>query len=196
MPDISPLRDFIATATRSIERHGDDEAAILAELAPALRKLVQNDTWLPDAYAQPDPQFYRQYLLYGDPLDRLSVVSFVWGPGQITPVHDHRVWGLVGILRGAEIGTDYQRSADGKLIAGATTRLEPGEVVVVSPTLGDIHTIANAYDHRASISIHVYGGNIGRIRRASYDQQTGAEREFVSGYSNGQTPNLWAETHQ
>jgi len=194
MTDISPLRDFIATATRCIERHGHDEATILAELAPALGRLVQQDHWLPDAFAQPDPTFYRQYLLYGDPLDRLSVVSFVWGPGQITPVHDHRVWGLVGVLRGAEIGTAYQRNADGTLTRGATSRLEAGGVVAVSPSLGDIHTIANAYDDRPSISIHVYGGNIGRIRRASFDPATGAAREFVSGYSNGQTPNLWAET--
>ncbi|MDR3524298.1 MAG: cysteine dioxygenase [Acetobacteraceae bacterium] len=194
MTDILPLRDFIAIATHCIERHGDDEAAILAELAPALRNLVRQDHWLPEAFAQPDPAFYRQYLLYGDPLDRLSVVSFVWGPSQITPVHDHRVWGLVGVLRGAEIGTVYQRHPDGTLTRGATSRLEAGGVVAVSPKLGDIHTIANAYNDRPSISIHVYGGNIGRIRRTSFNPDTGATQEFVSGYSNAQTPNLWAET--
>src|SRR4051794_8765541 len=38
----------------------------------------------------------------GDPFERFSVVSFVWGPGQKTPIHDHSVWGLVGVMRGAE----------------------------------------------------------------------------------------------
>ena len=42
-----------------------------------------------------------QYLLYCDPEERFSVVSFVWGPGQSTPTHDPSVWGLIGVLRGA-----------------------------------------------------------------------------------------------
>jgi len=42
-----------------------------------------------------------------------------------------------------------------------------------------------------SISIHVYGGNIGAIRRAVYDPASGAETLFISGYSNATLPNLW-----
>ena len=71
--------------------------------------------------------------------------------------------------------------------AGATR----GQVVAVSPTVGDIHQVANAYDDRVSISIHVYGGNIGAVKRAVYDPVTGAEKPFVSGYSNLFVPNLW-----
>jgi predicted metal-dependent enzyme (double-stranded beta helix superfamily) len=192
MTDISRLREFVAATISLVERHKDDEAAILAVLPGLLGDLVRQDDWLPDEFAQPDPQFYRQYLLYGDPLDRLSIVSFVWGPGQKTPVHDHRTWGAVGVLRGAELGTDYTRQKDGRLVAGATGRLEAGSVVTVSPRIGDIHTIANAFSDRPSISIHVYGGNIGRIRRAVFDPATGEEKPFVSGYSNITVPNLWA----
>ena len=61
----------------------------------------------------------------------------------------------------------------------------------VSPTIGDVHRVRNAYGDRVSISIHVYGGNIGRIRRHVFDEATGAVKEFVSGYSNTLTPNLW-----
>ncbi len=64
--------------------------------------------------------------------------------------------------------------------------------MTVSPRAGDIHTIANALDDAPSISIHVYGGNIGRISRAVFDPATGEETPFVSGYSNTTTPNLWA----
>ena len=62
----------------------------------------------------------------------------------------------------------------------------------VSPTIGDVHRVQNAYDDRVSISIHVYGGGIGRIRRHVFDESTGAVKEFVSGYSNALVPNLWA----
>jgi len=49
---------------------------------------------------------------------------------------------------------------------------------------GDIHRVVNAYDDRVSISIHAYGANIGKVRRHVFDPQTGAAKEFVSGYSN------------
>jgi predicted metal-dependent enzyme (double-stranded beta helix superfamily) len=44
---------------------------------------------------------------------------------------------------------------------------------------------------RPSISIHLYGGNIGTMRRHTFDPATGAPREFVSGYSAATVPNLW-----
>lgn len=192
MPQLKRLRDFVIAATHVVENQSGDEPAILAAVTPLLADLVAHDDWLPEAYATPDPQYYRQYLLHADPLERFSLVSFVWGPGQKTPVHDHRVWGLVGVLRGAELSTPFTEGVNGTLVAGAQERLEPGRVVAVSPTIGDIHSIANAYDDRVSISIHVYGGNIGAIRRAVFDPATGVEKPFVSGYSNSTLPNLWA----
>ena len=36
------------------------------------------------------------------------------------------------------------------------------------------------------------GGNIGRIARHVFVPETGAVKDFVSGYSNALSPNLWA----
>lgn len=60
----------------------------------------------------------------------------------------------------------------------------------MSPTIGDIHKVSNAFDDRTSISIHVYGANIGAVRRATYDE-AGRPKPFISGYSNTLLPNLW-----
>ena len=79
-----------------------DEATTLAEGGTLLRDLVSHDDWLPDGQALSDAHRYQQVLLYADPQHRFSVVSFVWGPGQCTPIHDHTVWGIVGMLRGQE----------------------------------------------------------------------------------------------
>ncbi|HEX7987503.1 MAG TPA: cysteine dioxygenase, partial [Duganella sp.] len=68
-----------------------DETRIVARGSELLRELVAHDDWLPQQAALPDPQYYRQYLLYRDPAARFSVVSFVWGPGQSTPIHNHTV---------------------------------------------------------------------------------------------------------
>ncbi len=182
------LRQFVRDFAALMARTGA-EAEILDEGGRLLEGLVASDDWLPSAYAEPDPHRYRQYLLHCDSLERFSVVSFVWGPGQETPVHNHTVWGLVGVLRGAETNRAYEQGPDG-LIAGAQKVLFAGEVAAVSPRIGDIHQVANADPDRTSISIHVYGGNIGAIERATFDA-AGRPKLFISGYANTTLPNLW-----
>lgn len=184
------LRQFIGDLAAVIDT-APDEAALLAEARPLLAELVRHDDWLPEDYARPDPQRYQQYLLHADSRQRFSVVSFVWGPGQRTPVHDHRVWGLIGMLRGAEYSQPFAFTTDGRLQpVGEPYRLEPGEVEAVSPRIGDIHQVSNAFADRPSISIHVYGANIGAVRRAVFSAE-GEEKPFISGYSNSQLPNIW-----
>jgi len=183
------LRTFVTEFARLVRRT-DDEAEILTTGGRLLAELVAQDDWLPDPYAQPDPQRYRQYLLHCDSAEAFSVVSFVWGPGQATPVHDHTVWGLVGVLRGAELSQAYARSGGLLQPVGRVHRLEPGEVEAVSPRIGDVHRVSNAFDDRVSISIHVYGANIGAVRRSTYDDE-GRPKPFVSGYSNATMPNFW-----
>jgi predicted metal-dependent enzyme (double-stranded beta helix superfamily) len=184
------LRDFIGALAELIESH-PREGDLLHRGGQLLGQLVRHDDWLPDEFAQPSPQRYQQFLLHADARQHFSVVSFVWGPGQQTPIHDHRVWGLIGMLRGAEESQGFARDAHGRLQAeGPALRLNPGDVEALAPHRNDIHQVSNAYDDRVSVSIHVYGGNIGAVRRAVY-QLDGSEKLFISGYSNTYLPNLW-----
>ena len=106
-------------------------------------------------------------------------------------MHDHRVWGLIGMLRGAELAQNFSSEDDGVLReSGPALRLEPGQVEAVSPRIGDIHRVSNAFADRTSISIHVYGANIGAVSRAVYPPE-GGSKPFISGYSNSTLPNLW-----
>ena len=73
---------------------------------------------------------------------------------------------------------------------GRPERIEAGSVVRLSPSIGDVHRVSNAERERASVSIHIYGGNIGAVERATYDV-LGTPKRFVSGYANRATPNLW-----
>jgi len=184
MTDSSRLQDFIHALTRVIEQSGDDEARLFAAGKPLLSELVRHDDWLPEAFARPNPERYQQYLLYCDPQERFSIVSFVWGPGQTTPIHDHTIWGMVGILRGAETCEEFViDAATGQLRPDGAHQLLPGSVDLVSPRVGDIHRVSNALADRPSVSIHVYGGNIGTLKRHMYAAETGAIQDFVSGYS-------------
>lgn len=184
MKNTQRFRHFIAEMTRLVEKSGHDETVMHEQGGRLLGDLISHDDWLPEECAQPHPQYYQQYLLYCDPLERFSVVSFVWGPGQSTPVHNHTVWGLVGVLRGAEEVQPFTRHPSGALIpAGPPAQMTPGMVDCVSPARGDIHAVRNALADAPSISIHVYGGNIGAIRRSVF-QPDGSQKEFISGYSN------------
>ena len=187
---IEPLREFVLGMTALVNRTEAEDQCI-EETERLLSTLVAEDTWLPDDFAEPHPEHYQQYLLHCDPQERFSVVSFVWGPGQKTPIHDHTVWGLIGILRGAETSRRFDRAADGQLTELGVDRCEVGEIEIVSPSRGDIHEVANALPDRASISIHVYGANIGAVRRHVFDPDTGASKSFISGYSSQAVPNLW-----
>jgi predicted metal-dependent enzyme (double-stranded beta helix superfamily) len=98
---------------------------------------------------------------------------------------------LIGVLRGAEIAQAYRIHPDGALTEhGAPQRLERGTVDAVSPRIGDIHRVSNAFGDRTSISIHVYGGNIGAVTRSVYSGGAG-RKTFISGYTNDVLPNIW-----
>lgn len=191
------LTGFIRELSEVLERFpADDEASILQHSAPLLARLVSADDWLDDEFAVPHPEHYQQYLLHVDSAERFSVVSFVWGPGQQTPVHDHRVWGLIGMLRGAEKSQSFIRDSQGLTPSGEAVVLNPGDVETLSPAEGDIHQVSNRFQDQVSVSIHVYGGNIGRVSRATF-RPDGSEKLFISGYANQRLPNIWGlSTHE
>lgn len=195
---IAPLRHFVMEMTRWVGQTSH-EPTLLKEGKRLLSQLIAQDGWLPEAFSRAKPDTYAQYLLHCDPLERFSVVSFVWGPGHCTPVHDHTVWGLVGVLRGAERCEEYDWQTSGESSAGAAGHpvdrhcehlLQKGDIDIVSPTVGDWHRVSNALSDGVSVSIHVYGGNIGGVRRHKVDE-SGRVVEFVSGYTSTITPNLW-----
>jgi predicted metal-dependent enzyme (double-stranded beta helix superfamily) len=191
MNDISPLRDFVVAMTHLVARTQDDPT-LLREGRALLAPLLADDRWLPEDCAVLRPDRYAQYLLHADPLERFSVVSFVWGPGHRTPVHDHTVWGLVGMLRGAERCDEFQLESPDTppRDTGRSHVMQPGDIEAVSPTVGDWHRVSSARTDGASISIHVYGANIGAVRRHRLDD-AGRVIEFVSGYDGRTVPNLW-----
>ena len=191
---IARLRRFIGDMTSLVGGawQDKDEAAIVEVGRALLAELVKQDDWLPETAAKVPAHGYAQNLLWCDPFERFCVVSFVWAPGAVTPVHDHQMWGMVGMLRGSETSLRFvPDAAGGALQPGELTVLAPGDVELLVPAQGDIHQVTNALTDQASISIHVYGGNIGAVRRHTFDVKTGEPKLFVSGYTNKEQPNLW-----
>jgi predicted metal-dependent enzyme (double-stranded beta helix superfamily) len=191
MRNLARFRSFVQDMTRLVESRAP-EARLLDDGSALLGALVSADDWLPDEFAVPSSESYRQYLLHCDPLERFSVVSFVWQPGQFTPVHNHTVWGMVGVMRGEELCREYADARAGTPMNQTGEHIvKPGDVDRVSPAIGDIHVVSNAGRTQTAVSIHVYGANIGAVQRHVFDAATGAPKAFVSGYHNSTTPNLW-----
>ena len=188
-PRFDRVRTFVAAFGVLTERQLDDRT-IKAEGGALLAELVRHDDWLPPKFAAPSSERYQQYLLHCDSRARFCVVSFVWGPGQSTPIHNHTVWGLVGMLRGSENSQSYVLAHGVPIANGPAKQLLPGDVEVLSPTVGDIHQVSNALADQPSVSIHVYGANIGAVRRSVF-ATNGKVTEFISTYDNDVLPNIW-----
>lgn len=196
MSGIGRFRDFIQDFTHLIDEAQSDEPRIVEGGKNLLAHLIGHDDWLPAECAALRADGYGQYLLHCDPLERFSVLSVVLAPGQKTPVHDHTVWGMVGVMRGVEHCLEYVKPPNQRTLEEKTGHdVQLGEIDLVSPSIGDIHQVANRRDTPA-VSIHVYGANIGAVRRNTYDPRTGDQRAFISGYSNSLIPNVWDRSAQ
>jgi predicted metal-dependent enzyme (double-stranded beta helix superfamily) len=120
-----------------------------------------------------DPDAYRQHVLFVDARVPFSIVALVWRPGQQTTIHDHRCWGAVAVLEGAEHETLYALGDDEQLRPGQRTVYPAGFVSAFAPP-GDIHRVRNGGPGTA-ISLHVYGADIavlGSSIRRSYPENS------------------------
>jgi predicted metal-dependent enzyme (double-stranded beta helix superfamily) len=174
------LKDFVDAAESVVRRMQQPKDTVLA-IEPLLRRLVNEPDWLKEEYRRAIPsKAYAQYLLHRPPDHAFSVVSFVWNPGRGSPIHDHCTWGVIGQYEGDEEESRF-RILDNRLERIGVVLANPGNVSDVYPPSRDIHQIVNR-SAKPTISIHIYGGDIGSQRRHIYDPNTAATQEFISGY--------------
>jgi predicted metal-dependent enzyme (double-stranded beta helix superfamily) len=156
------MHPAFAEFVRDAEATIDDPDAIATRLQP----LLGQDGWLARRHQAPGADRYRQHLLHVSPCRRLSIVALVWRPGQVTPIHDHVSWCVVGVYRGRELETRY-RLVDGALERTSTIEAGPGHVEALIPPAENIHTVQAGGDE-LTISIHVYGADIERLGSSVY----------------------------
>lgn len=188
------LRGFIGEVRSAVGRYPDDIAAGLETLRPAFARLLANQTWLPDQYADICTTGgmgggIGQWLLFRAGDRSLSLFSLVIPPGSATPVHDHLAWGLVGLYRGEQEETVYRRVDDGsvhdhaQLDVEEVRMLHPGDFYILLPPDGDIHGIRTT-SPGPSVSIHLLGNDAGCTWRHAFEPAAARVRSFRSGYSN------------
>ncbi|HKS70036.1 MAG TPA: cysteine dioxygenase family protein [Ktedonobacterales bacterium] len=159
----TPLADFVADIEALVAAE-EDPHRITGGVQRRLARLLAGPEFLTPQQREPDPAHYRSHLLAVAPSRKFSVVGLIWLPGQVTPIHDHICWCVVGVLQGTEREQRYGLRADGSgahfLVPEGGETLTAGHTCALIPPEENIHQVRNAGDDLA-ISLHVYGEDIG-----------------------------------
>ncbi|HEX8030647.1 MAG TPA: cysteine dioxygenase family protein, partial [Vicinamibacterales bacterium] len=157
------LSDLITRLDRSVEA-GAAPAVTAAVKADLEHVLGGRTLALPASFVKPRQEAYARRLLHRDPKGRYTAIVMTWGPGQGTAVHDHGgLWCVEGVVDGEIAVTQYLVQPDpdgyyrvtpiGSLLAGTGSA-----GCLIPPT--DHHVLANARPTRASVTLHIYGGDL------------------------------------
>jgi 3-mercaptopropionate dioxygenase len=150
---LSPLVDGIRTVL--------DRDADWAETAQLVTDQLRLHLPTPDVLTAEQrlgsPETYRAHNLHIEPGGSFSIVALVWRPGQITRIHDHVTWCVLGVIQGIE----HEELFDADLNVIGESDNHVGHVSGFAPP-GDIHRVHNTGEETA-ISIHIYGTDVSRV---------------------------------
>jgi predicted metal-dependent enzyme (double-stranded beta helix superfamily) len=99
----------------------------------------------------------------------LFIVSLAQPPHGETPIHDHGIWGVIGIADGCEENIFFRQTDLGPFEINRRI-VNAGEAIILGSDV--IHKIRNPLATR-SLGLHVYGGDLGRAERHMWHPATG-----------------------
>jgi 3-mercaptopropionate dioxygenase len=180
------VQNFIQDVDR-IVRGYPSESEILLNLKPALEKIVSSPGSIPTKAFTPRKDRFAMNLIQMPEDEAYSIIGGVWHPGQTTPIHDHLTWAMIGVYDGEEREALFRRTDDASnpkiaKIQQVSERVNKKGHVTVLGHRG-IHRVDNV-SLKPTLSVHIYGRDIGNAERHSYDPVTGEISRFVSGYCN------------
>lgn len=187
------LPDYVQ-AIDAVLRRRPANRVIIREVSLATKRLCADDRWLPEQKRTGNPDCYTRHLLHRDPENRFVVLALVWLPGQMTPIHDHSCWGVMGIVENSLEEVCYDRLDDGsrpdfaELEQSRGTDVGRGSVAYLLPPFEEIHRIGNT-SNKPTISLHVYGRDLDEVN--VFDPVTGKVSPMRIKYYSpecGETP--------
>ncbi len=179
------LEDFTQDMESLLKSQPGDQK-IFDQGSDWLERLVSNSDSIPMDFrvpmgTGPRPNHASRLLYQGE--SGLQVTAVVWGAGEHLGPHDHRTWGMIGILDNALTETRYRRVDDrnvqgyAKLEKDRSATFKPGEITLLVPDVDEIHQMDNHTD-RPTVEIHVYGTDLRGLERSSYNLETGKITTF------------------
>jgi 3-mercaptopropionate dioxygenase len=150
--ELNELLDGVRTAVAA--PGSPSETALL--VADQLRRHLPGPDVLTDEQRLGSPDAFRTHTLHVEPDGSFSIIGAVWRPGQLTRIHDHVTWCVVGVIQGVE----HEELFDADLNLIGTSDNHVGDVSGFAPP-GDIHRVNNTA-RTTAISIHIYGTDVTR----------------------------------
>lgn len=182
------LDDFVQEMEELLQGQPDQEK-LFDQGSDYLAHLVNNPDAIPERFRQPVGVGRRanhgSWLLHHNPDSGLLVTSVVWGPGDHAAPHDHRTWGMIGVMDNLLTETRFRRVDDrqradwAQLEQDRAATVKPGEVSLLIPEVDEIHQMDNHTD-RPTVEIHVYGQDLRGLERVRYDLETGAIKQMMT----------------
>lgn len=182
------LEDFVHDMEDLLGSQPTDEG-IFDKGSACLSRLIANPDAIPERFHLPAGSGSRSnhgsWLLHHSPDSGLLVTAVVWGPGDHAAPHDHRTWGMIGVMDNALTETRFRRVDDrqredcAQLERDRSAVVKPGEISLLIPEVDEIHQMDNFTD-RPTVEIHVYGQDLRGMERVRYNLETGAVRQMMT----------------
>ena len=182
------LEDFVHEMEGLLAAQPTNEK-IFDKGSACLSRLISNPDAIPERFRNPVGAGSRanhgSWLLHHSPDSGLLVTAVVWGPGDHASPHDHRTWGMIGVMDNALTETRFRRVDDrqredwAQLERDRSAVVKPGEISLLIPEVDEIHQMDNFTD-RPTVEIHVYGQDLRGLERVRYNLETGAVRQMMT----------------
>jgi predicted metal-dependent enzyme (double-stranded beta helix superfamily) len=120
--------------------------------------------------------FDNEWLLHMDARRRFSVRMYLYRPGEVTVVHDHSSWGVLGSATGEMEIVKYRREDDGQkngyalLVQTERISCTSGLTDTTLPLDEGIHRVGNPTDQTIAV-INVYGTPLRRLYINCFDTE-------------------------
>jgi predicted metal-dependent enzyme (double-stranded beta helix superfamily) len=177
---------FIGDVQVILANHGETEAA-MQQIADRMGAFTTDETVLA-AHEETMGNIHtgRQSTpLYQDETG-LTLVRARFGPEEMTPIHSHGSWGVIGVYKGRDRYQVWRRLDAGTGHGEAEVEivderiLGPGDVVILPPPPQDIHA-QQGHDGEAAYEFVLFGANTMVLPRLYFDPEQKVAREVVPG---------------
>jgi predicted metal-dependent enzyme (double-stranded beta helix superfamily) len=143
---LNPVHPALAPLARAAK------AMPSGEIRREFLRAIRQTAWLRPEHRVGDPTRYMRHVLYVDPDGDFVMTAITWLPGQVSPLHGHRVWCAFGVAEG-EL-TEEQFSLD--LVKTKTSLYRAGELAEQDRDGSTVHRVSNR-STQTLVSLHLYG---------------------------------------
>jgi predicted metal-dependent enzyme (double-stranded beta helix superfamily) len=184
MSDTSVVQTFIEEVKAILAAEGETTAGF-ERISERMRWLIAHSAQVVVS-ERPDGNIHdmRQAApLYSDDTG-LTLVQASFGPEELTPIHSHGAWGVIGVYEGTDRYQVWRRldagdgEGDARVELIEERILGPGDVALLPPPPQDIHA-QQGHNGSTAREFVLFGKNVMQLPRLYFDPARGRAEEVA-----------------